>query len=30
MKFTLLTRGVSGYLTDRYSKRKEAAEKRTT
>jgi arsenic resistance protein ArsH len=27
MKFTLLTRGVSGYLTDRYSERKEAAEK---
>jgi arsenic resistance protein ArsH len=26
MKFTLLTRGVSGYLTDRYSERKEAAE----
>jgi len=24
MKFTLLTRGVSGYLTDRYSERKEA------
>lgn len=27
MKFTLLTRGVSGHLTDRYSERKEAAEK---
>lgn len=27
MKFTLLTRGVSGYLTDRYSERKETAEK---
>lgn len=27
VKFTLLTRGVSGYLTDRYSERKEAAEK---
>ena len=27
MKFTLLTRGVSGYLTDRYSERKEAAKK---
>lgn len=27
MKFTLLTRDVSGYLTDRYSERKEAAEK---
>ena len=26
MKFTLLTRGTSGYLTDRYSERKEAAE----
>lgn len=29
MKFTLLTRGVSGYLTDRYSERKEAAAKLT-
>jgi len=27
MKFTLLTRGASGYLTSRYSERKEAAEK---
>ena len=27
VKFTLLTRGVSGYLTDRYSERKEAAVK---
>jgi arsenical resistance protein ArsH len=27
MKFTLLTRGISPYLTDRYSERKEAAEK---
>ena len=27
VKFTLLTRDVSGYLTDRYSERKEAAEK---
>ena len=27
MKFTLLTRGVSGYLTDRYSERKETVEK---
>ncbi|MGE0241154.1 MAG: arsenical resistance protein ArsH [Parvibaculaceae bacterium] len=27
MKFTLLTRGVSSYLTDRYSERKEDAEK---
>lgn len=27
MKFTLLTRGVSGYLMDRYSERKEAAKK---
>ncbi|ABE65012.1 NADPH-dependent FMN reductase (plasmid) [Nitrobacter hamburgensis X14] len=27
VKFTLLTRGVSGYLTDRYSERKETAEK---
>jgi arsenic resistance protein ArsH len=27
MKFTLLTRDISGYLTDRYSERKEAAEK---
>ncbi|AEI04635.1 putative arsenate resistance protein (plasmid) [Afipia carboxidovorans OM5] len=27
VKFTLLTRGVSGYLTDRYSERKEAVEK---
>jgi arsenical resistance protein ArsH len=27
MKFTLLTRGVSGYLTDRYSERKEEAAK---
>lgn len=27
MKFTLLTRGISGYLTDRYSERKEDAEK---
>jgi arsenic resistance protein ArsH len=27
MKFTLLTRGVSDYLTSRYSERKEAAEK---
>ena len=27
VKFTLLTRGVSAYLTDRYSERKEAAEK---
>jgi arsenic resistance protein ArsH len=26
MKFTLLTRGVSGYLTERYSERKESAE----
>jgi len=26
IKFTLLTRGVSGYLTDRYSERKETAE----
>lgn len=26
MKFTLLTRGASGYLTDRYSERKEADE----
>ena len=25
-KFTLLTRGISGYLTDRYSERKESAE----
>ena len=25
VKFTLLTRGVSGYLTDRYSERKEEA-----
>jgi arsenical resistance protein ArsH len=27
MKFTLLTRGLAGYLTDRYSERKEEAEK---
>jgi arsenic resistance protein ArsH len=27
VKFTLLTRGASSYLTDRYSERKEAAEK---
>lgn len=27
MKFTLLTRGISGYLTDRYSERNEPAEK---
>jgi arsenic resistance protein ArsH len=27
MKFTLLTRGVTGYLTDRYSERKEAIPK---
>jgi arsenic resistance protein ArsH len=27
VKFTLLTRGVSGYLTDRYSQRKEPAAK---
>lgn len=27
MKFTLLTRDISGYLTDRYSERKESAEK---
>jgi len=27
VKFTLLTRGVSSYLTDRYSERKEAADK---
>jgi arsenic resistance protein ArsH len=27
IKFTLLTRGVSGYLTSRYSERKEDAEK---
>ena len=27
VKFTLLTRDVSGYLTDRYSERKESAEK---
>lgn len=27
MKFTLLTRDVSAYLTDRYSERKEDAEK---
>jgi arsenic resistance protein ArsH len=27
VKFTLLTRDISGYLTDRYSERKEAAEK---
>jgi arsenic resistance protein ArsH len=27
MKFTLLTRGISGYLTNRYSERKDAAEK---
>ncbi|UJW77512.1 arsenical resistance protein ArsH [Rhizobium sp. SL42] len=27
MKFTLLTRDISGYLTDRYSERKETAEK---
>jgi arsenic resistance protein ArsH len=27
VKFTLLTRDVSHYLTDRYSERKEAAEK---
>ncbi|KQW18064.1 NADPH-dependent FMN reductase [Afipia sp. Root123D2] len=27
MKFTLLTRGVSGYLTDRYSERKETVER---
>jgi len=27
MKFTLLTRGASGYLTSRYSERKETAEK---
>ena len=27
MKFTLLTRDVSGYLTDRYSERKEEADK---
>ncbi len=27
MKFTLLTRGVSGYLTDRCSERKETVEK---
>ncbi len=26
IKFTLLTRDVSGYLTDRYSERKESAE----
>ena len=30
MKFTLLTRDVSGYLTDRYSERKEDAEKLET
>jgi arsenical resistance protein ArsH len=30
MKFTLLTRGVSGYLTNRYSERKEDAEKLAT
>ncbi|BCH61684.1 arsenical resistance protein ArsH [Agrobacterium vitis] len=30
VKFTLLTRDASGYLTDRYSERKEAAEKRET
>jgi arsenic resistance protein ArsH len=29
VKFTLLTRGASGYLTDRYSERKENAEKLT-
>jgi arsenical resistance protein ArsH len=29
VKFTLLTRGASGYLTDRYSERKEDAEKLT-
>jgi arsenical resistance protein ArsH len=29
MKFTLLTRGASAYLTDRYSERKEDAEKLT-
>jgi arsenic resistance protein ArsH len=27
VKFTLLTRGVSGYLTNRYSERKESAAK---
>ena len=27
IKFTLLKRGVSGYLTDRHSERKEAAER---
>ena len=27
LKFTLLTRDVSGYLTDRYSERKESTEK---
>ena len=27
VKFTLLTRGVSDYLTSRYSERKESAEK---
>jgi arsenic resistance protein ArsH len=27
MKFTLLTRDISGYLTDRYSERKESAAK---
>jgi arsenic resistance protein ArsH len=27
VKFTLLTRGASSYLTDRYSERKEAAAK---
>jgi arsenical resistance protein ArsH len=27
VKFTLLTRGISSHLTDRYSERKEAAEK---
>ena len=30
MKFTLLTRGISSYLTDRYSERKEDAEKSTS
>lgn len=30
MKFTLLTRGASAYLTSRYSERKEAAEKLAT
>ena len=30
VKFTLLTRGLSPHLTDRYSERKEAAEKAGT